>query len=111
MTDKNKYVLAEIKRLRGEFAEAGRMFCLAYDDEVRPDYNKRAAIYGKDAAMHWGNELCAIASMFHSLTGRLPEENPNFGSLMPVNPAYRRMLEAGELEGKERDEIERLAFA
>ena len=54
MTDKNKYVSAEIKRLQAEFDEAGRMFCLAYDDEVRPDYNKNAAIYGKNAAMRYG---------------------------------------------------------
>jgi hypothetical protein len=109
MTDnKNKYVLAEIKRLEAELAEANRMYALAYDAEL--EYGK-ASSYGKNASMHYGNELCALWSMLHVLDGRRPDWKNSEGLIMPVSSAYRRMLEAGELEGKSRREIDRIAFA
>jgi hypothetical protein len=101
MTDKNKYVLAEIERLQAELDEANRCYALAYDDEVG---------YGKDAAMHWGNKLIDFWSMLHALDGRRPDwENSDF--LMPVNPAYRELVERGALAGMTPRQIEEIAFA
>jgi hypothetical protein len=68
MTDENR--LAEIKRLQAEFAEASRMYCLAYD------YADEGNVWGQriaqDATGYWGNVLHDIAAKFRALTGRLP---------------------------------------
>ena len=106
MTDKNKYVLAEIERLQAELDEANRCYALAYDDEV----GERTGISGKDAAMHSGNKLIDFWSMLHALDGRRPDwENSDF--LMPVNPAYRELVERGALAGMTPRQIEEIAFA
>ena len=48
--------------------------------------------------------------MLHALDGRRPDWE-NFGSLMPVNPAYRNLVESGSLDGMTPRQIEEIAFA
>ena len=105
MTDENKYVLAEIERLQAELDEAKRCFALVYDDEV----GRRTGLYGPDPVMFWGNQLYSLWSMLHALDGRRPDWE-NFGSLMPVNPAYRNLVESGALDGMTSRQIEEIAF-